>query len=95
MSHWRAGRPRTTRISNGDRITTHCLYHRDKRPSLVIWPSGHLYCHGCHHRGHIDDDERLKILYEKFHYRRRQENKNQLSLPFEEGFIEFSRSSRN
>lgn len=37
-----------------------CTQHSEKTPSLVVWPSGSFFCHGCHHRGQLEDDPRLQ-----------------------------------
>lgn len=36
-----------------------CIFHREKTPSLRIWPSGHFRCYGCGEAGHVMDHAEL------------------------------------
>lgn len=32
-----------------------CVFHKEKTPSLRIWPNGQFFCHGCQTSGHMRD----------------------------------------
>jgi len=40
-----------------------CHFHREKKPSLRIWPNGQFYCHGCHVRGDLNEHPQLERHY--------------------------------
>lgn len=40
-----------------------CQFHKEKTPSLRIWPNGWFFCLGCRHRGHTSKYPDLKAKY--------------------------------
>jgi len=50
-------------LSSTGRATVLCIFHKEKTPSLRIWPDGGFFCHGCHQGGAIDRHPELLQLY--------------------------------
>lgn len=40
-------------VKNGSVLKCCCPFHKEKTPSLVIYPDGHFHCFGCNERGDI------------------------------------------
>ena len=68
-----------------NRLLVLCIFHKEKTPSLRIWPSGRFRCHGCGERGKVKDHPQLFQVFERDKIRRLEEA-GQLRFP---GFDKF------
>ncbi len=42
-----------------------CIFHKEKTPSLRIWPTGRYFCYGCKERGHVEEHRDLFQEFER------------------------------
>lgn len=55
---------RQRRISGA--LVALCFFHDEKTPSMYMWPSGNLYCHGCGAEERVEGfTEKAKMWREK------------------------------
>lgn len=51
------------RYSESGKIIMLCIDHKEKTPSLRIWPDGGFFCHGCSFFGWVSEYEELAQVY--------------------------------
>jgi hypothetical protein len=51
------------RINDAGRAVLLCPFHREKTPSLCIWPDTGFYCHGCGRKGWLKDHPDIANKY--------------------------------
>lgn len=51
------------RISQTGHAFILCPFHKERTPSLRVWPNGGFFCHGCHYGGWIKHHPQLAARY--------------------------------
>lgn len=71
------------RLTSSGKIILLCVFHKERTPSLHIWPSGLFCCHGCQEKGHVrDNDTLLALFHSVYPPEQLLHNENQLLFPF-------------
>lgn len=56
------------KITKRGSLKLHCVFHKEKKPSLHIYKTGSFKCHGCAETGHVKDHYELYVCFDRARY---------------------------